>query len=570
MRQAWSHGFVGAVAFVLGAVLTGVVLITPNDADPIATNEEARPETTPSRGGPDAPAEALRRVRSHAAPGEPSVDASATSREGGITEDSLGTPATAAELEFLRTALAAERARVAQLAEDAAEQARAARFQSDDDGLTVLDRYLRHGSDVDDVVGSFAAMRAHINTVQEPVHRFEPTGKRTTVDLSEVSADDAVLEFGAGVFVLERGDLAWNVRREDVESLEIRGAGMDKTTLVGPGWAFLSASKGAQIRNLVIRDLTIDSQEIEQMTLDARGGISAALERVRFAGWVVAGHAAALGVSGDAFLAARDCEFNGDGWTLSLRGPGLAVFERCTFSGGRSVLIADAHRKGRPAVVRLNDCAFGSVRIADRSLRTREAGGADVEIRGGTAAAGPASWSEETRIKNFGAEDVVSMKGLTFVTAPPAFSVEDAAVAFGVAATSGLRNLVGVRVVGLGNKPTELDFYVIDGEPGSAPVRRTRIYDGASLTSPVEEPRRGAHGGSAVDPADLERAQPFSRLLRNAGVAADESVVSVMLRATPIRSDDPDVRAMLMLIIELDGPGQVIVDAVTGDVIGGR
>ena len=562
MRRFSSYAIVALVAFALGLLITLLVSEAPlaeNSADTAARAPSAD-DDAPRRAKP----RARRRTKSISSGEERSV--------GVLTADALGTPVTGAELAFLRRALADERKRVQQAATDAEEQIREAQLQSDDDGLTVLDRYLRRGSDVTDVVSSFAAMRAHVRTEPGPVRRIEPTGDRTSVDMSEVTAGNTVLEFGEGVFVLDRGSKAWNVQREDLESLEIRGAGMNKTTLIGPGWAFLCANKDARIRNLIIRDLTINSREKEQIVLDARGGISAAIERVRFDGWVVAGHAAALGVSGDAFLALRDCEFKGDGWVLSLRGPGMAVFERCTFTDARSVVIAGSHTKGRAAIVRLYDCTFNTVPVSDRNLHSRDEGGADVEIRGGTAAGGPASWTEAQRIQNFGAYEVVSMKGLEFVATPPSFSVEDAAIAFDLAAATGLRNVVGVRVAGRGGKPLELDFYVVGADPGTAPKRETRIFDGASLTAPATDPRRGVRADTLIDLSEVQRAQPLSTLLRNSGIAADESVVAVTLRTSPApqTNDGSEPQRTLMLMIELQGRQQLILNATSGAVLGGR
>ncbi len=564
MREYASHAIVAGVAFAIG-LLVALVVVEPPAPTPTPT-PGAMPEPTSADG--DTRATAKRQERRHTK----RVGTNGEPGHGVLTADALGTPVTGVELAFLRRALADERKRAQQAVADAEEQIREAQLQSDDDGLTVLDRYLRRGSDVSDVVSSFAAMRAHVRTEPGPVRRIESTGERTSVDMSKVTAGNAVIEFGEGVFVLDQGSTLWNVQREDLESLEIRGSGMNKTTLIGPGWAFLCANKGARIRNLVISDLTINSLEKEQIVLDARGGISAAIERVRFDGWVVAGHAAALGVTGDAFLALRDCEFKGDGYVLSLRGPGMAVFERCSFSDARSVLIAGSHKKGRAAIVRLNDCDFNTVPIADRNLHSQDEGGADVEIRGGTAAGGPASWTEAQRIKNFGAREVVSMKGLKFVATPPSFSVEDAAIAFDLAAAEGLRNVVGVRVAGRGGKPLELDFYVVGAEPGTAPKRQTRIFDGAALAAPATDPRRGVRANTLIDLSEVQRAQPLSTLLRNSGIAADESVVAVTLRTSPApqTNDDSEPLRTLMLMIELQGRQQLILNATSGAVLGGR
>jgi hypothetical protein len=550
MGTVRTHLVAGLLGAVVGVIVT-VLALSIEEPDPSRVGDRVQ-----------SPADRETRVPANRrTPGEADDDEVAAPAVTGVTAASLGTEATDEELAFLREALAADRKRRLLAAEDAAEQARQAPVRSEDDGLAVMDRYLNSGGDVTDVVASYAAMRAHVRTDPGPVRRIASQGKRTEVDLTSVSEDHAVLEFGEGTFVLDRGSKCWNTPDGVVKSLEIRGAGIEQTRLIGPGWAFLCAGKKTVIRNLVIRDLTLDSLEKGQIPLSARGGISAALERVRFAGWNVAGHAAALGVSGSAFLAIRDCEFLGDGWVLSLRGPGLAVFDRCRFHGARAVLIADSHRKGRPAVVRLNDCTFGTVPVTRRDLRMGKEGGADVVIRGGTAVGGPVSWTKAERWEHFGADKIVSMVGLTFLTKAPPFSVEDAVRALDIAASVGLRDVVELRVPSMRTKPLELDFFVLDRESGGLPIRHTFVFDGSSLVRPAQDPRRGERGSRGPEPETFDACLSFGELLRRANIAADETVHRIYLRGS-----GPSA----VCIIQLTDSGHLSVNAITGEVPGRR
>lgn len=562
MRSFGTHALVGVMALVVGFALASVLGgDAPEPAEPAVSSiddetpelDEEEPQRRRRRGDPK-----------EAAPTAEPADA-APPRD----FPNLGASLTEQEVAYLRERLEEKRLRDAQAAEDAAELERIAATQSDLPGLDVLDGYLRGALEADDVISSFAAMRAHIRTVDTPLQRIESAGDETAVDLSKLPEDTAVLEFGAGTFVLDRGTSMWNTPRKHIASLEIRGAGMDRTTLIGPGWAFLCMEDTHRLENLVIRDLTIDAGKKEQIVLDARGGIAAALERVRLKNWPVAGHAAALGVSGDAFLAARDCEFLGDGWTLSLRGPALAVFERCTFVGGRAVLISSSLNSGRPARVHLNDCDFGSVPIAERELRQRGGGGALVTIRGGTARGGPASWTAAKRVEAFGATDVVSLKGLEFVSRPPTFSAEDLATALAALEAEGVRNVFGVNVSRPGVTPVELEFVRLSDDVAGATEFVARSYRNGRMT-PLESASSDSRRRTrAPEPDDLRRIRSLSSLVRAAGLASDVNVLRAELRAHS-RIVNGAREARLLFTIFTEGREQTSIDAVEGTVLMSR
>ncbi len=302
------------------------------------------------------------------------------------------------ELEFLRRALAAERVR-----------RRGARIPQDLPGLDVVQRWI-DGADVTDLVSDFAAMRAHVRTAPEPVAFVASTGGRTDVDLSDYAiGDSGVIEFGPGTFVLQTENDAWNETRGNTESLEIRGAGMDKTTLIAPMHAFLVVNKGGYLRNVVIRDLTIDADG-EAIILSTGGGLAVALERVRLRGWKLAGHAAAIGVTGSGFLALRGCEIigPGDGFALSLRGRTLATLDWCTIKDVEQVFVGwESPRAHGFAYAR--DCRFENAKLADS-----RATGVEIHVSGGSVLLGSAGESEEARLERWGAKYAKSVEDLIF------------------------------------------------------------------------------------------------------------------------------------------------------------
>jgi hypothetical protein len=320
------------------------------------------------------------------------------------------------------------------------------------------------------------------------------------------------------------------------------------------------------MRNVVIRDLTIDAAEQEQIVLDARGGMAAVLERVRIAGWQTSGHAAPLGVTGSAFLACRDCDFvgPGDGFVLSLRGPALATFEKCRFRDAGAAFIGPGGRE-RAAVVSVRDCTFEAIRLADSRIRGDKMAGVQVDIRGGTAAAGAAKWTEEQRRAWWGAQFASSLEGLTFTSTAPLFPFSEFIRAAELAAAAGLKDIVAIEAIpGRRGAPVELDFYLWDREK-SAVVRRTRRLLPSALEEVTQEPRRGMRGRSVKSDSEVDGLLPFAELMRRMPLAADDEVTLVDLR--PL-SPQADGRQVTWLSAQTPGGmPPVVVDARTGEVL---
>jgi hypothetical protein len=277
-------------------------------------------------------------------------------------------------------------------------------IRDDDGGIDVIERWSRFGADVAPLVADFESMRRHVRVPDGPAVQVASTREETKVDLSTIDPKAVDIEFGPGRFVLSGGNTQWNVRRTDVEAMEIRGAGIDRTTLVGPGWAFFNCAENVSVKNLVLCDFAVDSTNPAQIVLDARGRMSVAIERVRFLGWQVGGHSSVVGVSGQAFLACRDCDFvgTGSGFAVSLRGGAVASLENCRFSDVQCALIGwDAANNSKPSVVALNVCTFENAPLADSRMYTRNV---EVSVRGGSVALGSKSWSDDERRKRWGAE----------------------------------------------------------------------------------------------------------------------------------------------------------------------
>ena len=284
---------------------------------------------------------------------------------------------------------------------------RAAQVRPGDSGLDILDRVLDQGLDPWPLLADFETFQAHVQSAPGPEARFLASGDETAVDLRSAPADTTTLVFGPGVFDVT-GMRAFQ-RREPVAHLEIRGAGMDETTLrMGPYEKLMVLARYEPVR---IEGLTLDWRG-ERGLLDVREEIAVILEDVRLREW--SSHAILVG--GRAYLGCRRCEFTDglDGrrdWLLGLRGPALATFEDCTFSGLEDVLIGSASADG--SRVRLSRCTYEDARLADSRI-LKQGGEPSVEIRieGGQVSLGPAEWSEEMRRERWGLQYASSVSGL--------------------------------------------------------------------------------------------------------------------------------------------------------------
>ena len=371
------------VLLLVGAVVgAGAVLLWPAGLGPDATDttETARPAARE--------------------PQAPPSGATLAPRASTPLADLAPTPA---EASWLREKLQQERARAASAAK-----------LGDDDGVQVLTRVLDEGAAVSGAFSSFEAFRERVRPSDGPPTRIDLGGASPGTVVAHRLPDPlpagGLIEFGPGTFQLQEESPAWEaVRHAGVDTLEIRGAGIDKTTLrAGHLWALVSLD--GRIRNLVLRDFTFDGWAAQGSLLDLRGESSVRMESVRVRGWLLAGHGAAVGVSGRTYLVAENCEFDGggrmSGWGLSVRAPALVWARRCLFTDLHSALSVSQGGVGNGRVL-LEDCTFVNARVLDREA------GYPVEVLGGRMAHGLPAWDEDERLVGWGRAHLAVVRGVT-------------------------------------------------------------------------------------------------------------------------------------------------------------
>jgi len=533
----------GAVAFAAGAAVSWTATRSgANDVvegevaaqKPVASSVDRAPAKRAARPGGDRP---------------PSPDSPPEPARAGALDDLAPTES---EREWLREALVAERLRREN-----------SLIRPEDGGTEILERWLRNGADVAQVLTDYATAAAHVREATASPHEIVSTGETTAAD---PPADATVLQFGAGRFTLGPQWRSWSNRRKDAESIEIRGAGADRTTIVANS-DLLFCWEAATLRHVRIRDLTIESVD---SLIDARGAVSVALEGVRIVGWQSGGHSSPIGVSGRAFLAFRDCEFvGGDGiGVVSLRGPGAVVFEKCTFLDVQStVLGGGAASGGRPSVVRFLDCRFENARVADSRIRQGRDVEVDLRVRGGSVSPLGAKATEDERRKTWGAEYAAEVSGVTFGASRPRFTVGDVLRALEFAAAAGIRDIVGFDVASSprGTAPA-VDIYFLDAK--GAVTRTTRRLLPSGLGEP-EESRHGMRGFHTITPAELSAALPLAELIRRAGFEDGEGLTNAQYAVGQVQTAaDTAPRTALLVQFESQDRRAPMLDARTGEPFG--
>ena len=477
----------GAVGLVLGAVATiGVSHVAGG-----ASGEETGPTVAAAGAGDAATA-------TESAPSSKRRTGSNAARnEGDPLEDLQPSDE---ERAWVRGALVAERERRVKAA-----------IVPTDTGADVLRRYFEWGADVGPVLAGFDAARRHIRPDGTSAHRIEPVGDTTTPDMG--SAKDApVIEFGPGTFDLSKSR-AWMDRRGAVQSLEVRGAGKERTTLLLPrGCRF---DFGGEAGHVLFRDLTLLQPESNSdIVFDLRGTASVAFEGVRFSDWCTsAGHGSAIGTSGRAFLAFKDCEFLGpaEGHALSVRGPTLAVFDGCLFSDLDSVLAGWGAQIPHPSTVVLRDCRFEAAPVADSRILVQSTGAPDVRIlvRNARVGIGGPKDQEPSRSATWGAKYAESIEGIVYAAATPRLTAPDALRALDFAETKDWRPVVRLT---LADEPRDRPRRVVlDVATPSGVVQHVVEFRGDSLRE--GGPVRGQSPSSGVTATDASGLLPLRTLL---------------------------------------------------------
>ena len=389
-----------------GGVLVGVVLGAALTAAAFLLVEE-RPADTPDLVGrrPAAPAQA--------ADAEPVLDLT-------TAPGMVDLAPTEEELRWLRGSLERERVRREQ-----------ARLSSKDTGLDILRRALQHQADLTPLMRDFATFSSHVQVAQGPVHRVEADGgeQPTKVQLGDLPAGTEVIEFGPGVFKL-RWKRDW---KQQIESVLIRGAGMDETTLeVGD-----LITVGGDLSHFRMQDVTLVGQ-----ALDVRGRAAAIFERVRFARWGTAGYNAPIGSSGEVYVGCRDCEFLGGGnhQALAVRGETIALFEGCLF-WRLSQCVSTPGGAGRDSRVGFLNCRFEHSRLVYGAPKY------GLYVAGGTVQFGTDDQEDTERRKRWGVEHATEVRGTTFEPAVPLTTLGDLARILDELDVDAPEPLLGIKLV---------------------------------------------------------------------------------------------------------------------------
>jgi hypothetical protein len=530
-------------ALVVAAVLGGVVATTWI-APAVEKKTAPDGEVTAS---PKTPADAESRSPTEARVGRQADDVGgkhARARTDSSLDDLRPTDE---ERAWLRTALTAERQRRVD-----------AVIRPDDAGTDVLRRYLQHQADVEPVLASFEAARAHVRSPTAAALRYEAPDEKGSADLSGAMTAP-VIEFGPGRFDLRERhqQRSFFDRRTPIESLEIRGAGKDKTTLVlGRGQEFRLTKEA---KHVVLLDLTIENPEADSTPFDVRGTGALAFERVRFAGWAGGGYGAPLGIGGQAFLACRECDFQGDGGgsVVSMRGPSLAVFERCTFADVYSFCLARSATRGdRPSVVRLVDCAFAGSRLTDsRSVRET----VDLRVRGGRVAFGTADIDDAERRQRWGAEFAASVESVSFAADVPPVTCSEFARVLDIAAVQGWDSIVHAVPMRSGRRsPRRVDLYVASR---TGVDRRVLDFVDGTLRE-VDNPRSGRESVYARSLDDVAGLLALRTLLSGQSDVAAAEFKEITYRREMVNDEE---RWVCML--SSGSSGRRLIDATTGEVI---
>ncbi len=211
-------------------------------------------------------------------------------------------------------------------------------------GLDYLARHLGGDKTVAARRSDFDKFAACIKVPRGPVFRIDG-------ELKRVPPGTRVVEFGPGTYDLT----SWRLPATD--GIEIRGAGRLKTLLTGRAAVYVAEKD--KLPQLRIAGLTVEGD-----LLNVRGAAAVLLERVTMRNWVTtAGFGAPMGNSGRLYLAARDCVFVGGyrrpagGYALNVRGPALALFDRCRFIDLNGAIMG-SKKAGRATSILLRRSVF--------------------------------------------------------------------------------------------------------------------------------------------------------------------------------------------------------------------
>jgi RNA polymerase sigma factor (sigma-70 family) len=534
----------GAVGAALGlAAGLGVSLIAgnPGEGPPRSASPDPVESASVGDGGsPAIPQPAPSNAGPGARPSGGNVAAPPALRDLEPTPEEIG---------FLRGALLAERSR-----------REVARFESTDGGLEVIRRVVDSGAAATDALSSFAAASARVRTGTGETRDVRAgDADPTVVDLSDIAGKSAVVEFGPGRFTFSSRSIPFHRVAKDrvVESLEIRGAGMDRTVLVLSGENLFMVQ--GRTPNLRLRDLTIEVGPGQRQLLDLRGEASLAMENVRISSGGTVIHAA-----GDFFLAAKGCEFLGTGSSLpfAFRGTTLAVFEECLFADHYSVVVGGAGAAAGSTVSFLG-CVFENSRVTDSRIEHKGKPEYPVRVRGGRALFEPPATPDDQRRKDWGAGWLASLEGTEFGPGVPRCRVSDLLAVLDRCPTGPDEVVLCVRASEVAREgPRTFTLDVGDRATGAKKSRFFRWAGGA-----LEEFRMEDRGGGfwVPPPKDTEGAMTLQQAVRRANVP-EGSAATGLGYGSPAKVDDRAVPVTVAVHVPQGWP-QWVLDGANGDVI---
>lgn len=502
-----------------------------------------------SGGVPDTPGREALREGPHATSVGPGAFETAPSLQGHPPRALEDLRPTAAETEWLRSTLARERERLA-----------SSQLRSDDSGLQVLERVLDFGTDPAlTMFTSFEVFRDRVRPSGAAPLAIAAGGDRSALSFPALGMV-TVIDLGPGTFRLDDPNARWSALREGVESVEIRGAGKDATTLVaGHQWALLQSNSSPAGRRLTLRDLTFDGETAEGSLLDLRDAAAVRLERVRVRGWQLSGHAAAIGVSGRTYLVADGCEFDGGGRTsgfgISLRGPALVWARGCLFAdiGHSAIIVSDEKAKG--GLVRLEDCTFVNTRVLDR------VGDCPVEVRGARVEFGAAALTEQERGERWGRTQLTAAEGVTFAPGVPRCTLGDLLEVLRRTSVPDAERVTRLELGGLRQGKPHRFTLETRTSGRSRPAVYTLVLEGGRVDMTLR-PQAGGHG--APDEAVLAKAPSLRSALEHAALASDVPMRVVEYAVERGRGGEPDV---VVLRVSEDQRTFWDLDAATGAVL---
>ena len=395
-------------------------------------------------------------------------------------------------------------------------------------GVEVVRRVKELGLDPMPLIASYDSVRSRIKVDGER-KTIEAPADGAPVDLTAAAGNAAIIEFGPGTFQLDRKSEIWLFVKEGTRSLEIRGAGMDRTTIeTGSLWVFTFAGEEAVLENLILRDLTIDSGKEGNIAVDARGAAAVALENVRIAGWSNAGHGAALGVSGSVFLAARGCEFAAKGkglFVISLRGHAMALFEKCTFSDPEECVVGFSLPDAAGSAARFIDCTFRNAPAVSSRILKSKVPAAQVAVQGGSVSVGAPGLSDEERRRAFGGEWLTTCEGVTFGPGVAPCTVGEVVAVLDHVTVGDAESVYGVRFLGSASGgPSRYGIRILNRTTGN---RSWRVVgsDGVDIE---KTPRSPGGGWNPPTPAHLEGVS-LASILRASPIPAESAVQEAAL-----------------------------------------